>query len=61
MEILIRYGVGPWIERLFHHYREHLTMVTHAGRYYGSPFKGYLRFTQGDPLSPTIIMWWCIQ
>ena len=29
-------------------------MVARAGRYYGPPFKGYCRVSQGDPLSPTL-------
>ena len=29
-------------------------MVTLAGQYYCAPLKGYLRVTQGDPLSSTI-------
>ena len=30
-------------------------MLDWAGRYFGTPFKGYRRVTQGDPLSPTIL------
>ena len=29
-------------------------MVARAGRYFGIPFKGYHRVTQGNPLTPTI-------
>ena len=29
-------------------------MVAWAKGYYGAPFKGFLRMTQGDPLSSTI-------
>ena len=40
--------------RILWTYSDRLTMVAKVGRYFGHPFKGYRRVTQGEPLSPTI-------
>ena len=54
MEILVRYGIGPYTPRVLRLYWYHLLMVDQAGQYYGVPFPGLSGVTQGDPLSPTI-------
>ena len=54
LEIIAAYGVIPrslWILRT---YWGCLTMVARAGGYYGLPFKGYHKVTQGYPLSFTL-------
>ena len=58
LEILEEYGLAPRARRLLQTYWRRLTMVARAGGYYGTVFKGECRVTQGDPLSPTILMWW---
>ena len=54
LEILVAYGVGPQDLCRFQHCWDRLTMLLHAWGYFGTPFKGYCRVTQGDPLYPTI-------
>ena len=53
LEILEGYGVGPKARNLLRTYWQRLTMVTRAGGYYGTAFRGEIGVTQGDPLSPT--------
>ena len=54
LEILEGYGVGQNTRILLTNYWRRLTMVSRAGGYYGTAFKGDRGVTQGDPLSPTI-------
>ena len=54
LEIIAAYSVGPRTIRLLPTYWDWLTMVVRAGGYFGLPFKGYCRVTQGDPLSPKL-------
>ena len=54
MEILVGYEVGPRMDRILRHYWGHLSMVARAGRYGRTLFKGHIRVTQGDTISPTI-------
>ena len=54
LEILEGYGVGPKTRGLLRTYWGKLTMVTQAGGYYGTAFKGARGVKQEDPLSPTI-------
>ena len=54
LEILTAYVVAPQALLLLRQCWDLLTMVARARGYFGIPFKGYLRVTQGDPLSPTI-------
>ena len=54
LDTIVAYRVGPWALRLLRRYWDHLSMVVWAGIYFGSPFKGQLSVTQGDPLSLTI-------
>ena len=59
LEILKGYGVGVRVRRMLREYWEGTTMVARSGSYYGKGFKGGRGVTQGDPLSPTILMcWW---
>ena len=58
MEILVGYNIGPQTERVIRIYWDHLLVGDQVGLYYGTPFQGSLGFTQGDPLSPTILTWW---
>ena len=44
-------------ERERKEYWRRLTMASRAGGYYGAAFKGAIGVTQGDLLSPTILMW----
>ena len=60
LEILKGYGVGDRLQRLLREYWDKTTMVARAGGYYEKGFKGGRGVTQGDPLSPTILMWWWI-
>ena len=39
MDILVGYGIGPRMERVFRLYWDHLLMVARAGQYYGGPFQ----------------------
>ena len=52
--IIAAYGVVPRTIRLIQTYWGRLTMVARARRYFGRPFKGYHKVTQGNSLSPTI-------
>ena len=54
LEILWGYGVILLTERILYYYWERLLMVTRAGHYYGTPFKGNRGVIQGDTISPTI-------
>ena len=47
LEILEGYGVGPNARRLLKTYWRLLTMVSRAGGYYGTAFKGERGVTQG--------------
>ena len=58
LEILEGYGIGPQARKLLKIYWHRLTMVAQAGGYYGTAFRGERGVMQGDPLSPTILMWW---
>ena len=53
MEIIVGYGVSPWMERIIRYYWDHLSLVARAGYYYSAPFKGHQGVNQGGPLSPT--------
>ena len=57
LEILKGYGLGDRVRRLLRECWDKTTMVARAGGYYGKGFKGGRGVTQGDPLSPTILMW----
>ena len=39
MEIIVGYVFGPWTERIFRYYWDHLSMLAKAGLYYGTLFK----------------------
>ena len=54
LKILTMYVVVPKALRLLRHYWSILKIVERASGYFGTPFKGYHRVTQGDPLYPTI-------
>ena len=54
LEILEGYGVGPNARRLLKTYWRRLTMMSRAGGYYCTPFKGKRGVKQVDRLSPTI-------
>ena len=54
LDFLEGYGMGPMALHLLHSYWERLKMVEQAGGYYRSPYRGERRFTQGNPLQPTI-------
>ena len=54
LEILEGYGVGPRARSLLRTYWEKSTMISRAGGYCRTGFKGVRGVTQGDPLSPTI-------
>ena len=56
--ILEGYGMVPRARRILREYWENLWMVAHAGGYYGVVFKSFRGVTQGESLSPTILMWW---
>ena len=58
LEILEGYGVGPRARELLQTYWHRLTMVARVGGYYGTAFRGERGVTQGNPLSPTFLMWW---
>ena len=58
LDILEGYGVVPQACRAFREYWYRLRMVSRVGGYYGVDFKVFWGVTQGDPLSPTILMWW---
>ena len=58
LEILKGYGVGLRVRRILREYWDRTAMVARAGSYYGKGFKGGRGVTQGNPLSPTILMWW---
>ena len=58
LEILEGYGVVPRAWRLLQTYWRRITMVARAGGYYKTAFQGARGVMQGDPLSPTILMWW---
>ena len=60
LEILEGCGVGAQAFRILRTYWSRLTVVARTGRYYRAVFKGAWGVTQGDPLSPTISMWWWI-
>ena len=53
-EILTAYGVVHRALHLLCYYWSILTMVVRDGGYFGIPFKGYHRLTQGRQLSTTI-------
>ena len=52
LEILEGYGMVPQATRLLQTYWRRLMMVTKAGGYYGTAFKGERGVTQGDPPPP---------
>ena len=52
--IIASYRVGPRDIRFIYWYWDCLIMVDRDGGYFGTPFKGFWGFTQGDPLSSTI-------
>ena len=54
LEILESYGLGPRAPRFLQTYWRWLTMLSRAGKYYGTAFWGECGVTQGDPLFPTI-------
>ena len=54
LELLVAYRVGLRMLQIFRTYWDQLTMVPKAGRYFGSPFKGYRGVTQDNSLSPMI-------
>ena len=54
LEILEGYGIGPRARNLLKNYWHRLTMVAHAGGYYGTAFQWERGVKQVDPLSPTI-------
>ena len=55
LDILKRYGVGPWSLLLIKRYWERLTMVACAVGYCVNYFKGNQGVTQGDPLLSTLL------
>ena len=57
LEILKGYGAGDRVRRMLREYWDKTTMVERVRGYYGKGFKGGRGVTQGDPLSPTILMW----
>ena len=61
LEILEGYGVGPQTCQLLRTYWSRLKIVARAGGYYGASFTGAWVVTQGEPISPTISMWWCMK
>ena len=52
--IMAAYRVGTRTLQLLWKYWGHLTMVTRAGGYFGTPFKGYHGVPQGNTLPPMI-------
>ena len=54
LEILKGYRVGNRVRPLLREYWDKSTMVSRAGGYYRTGFKGERGVTKGDPLSPTI-------
>ena len=55
MEILVRYGIIPRMEKVILINCEQLLMVAQAGQYCGTIFQGSLRVTHVDRLSPNIL------
>ena len=54
LDILSEYGMVPQDLHLRWYYWDSPTMAERAGRYFGTPFKGYREVTWGDPISLTI-------
>ena len=50
----MNYGVGPCSLRIIRCHWDRITMVVQAGGYFGNPFKGYHRVTQGGLISHII-------